>query len=125
MTGAAARVAVLHDMAEEGWPSMDQMGNLLTTRVPALAPALTVSPIHHRMTRLFSPGPLRRAWPLFSADRVLNRMAFYPRKVRSQVSGRFDIYHVVDHSYAQLVLALPPERTLVSCHDIDTFRSLV
>ena len=28
------RVAVLHDMAEEGWPSMDQMGRLLTTRLP-------------------------------------------------------------------------------------------
>jgi glycosyltransferase involved in cell wall biosynthesis len=118
-------VAVLHDMVEEGWPSMDQMGHLLTTRLPALAPGLAVTPIRHRMTRLVSGGSLGRARPLFFADRVFNRMILYPRRVRRQVRGRFDIYHVVDHSYAQLVLALPGNRTIVSCHDVDTFRSLV
>jgi glycosyltransferase involved in cell wall biosynthesis len=118
-------IAVLHDMVEEGWPSMDQMGHLLTTRVPALAPGLSVTPVHHRMIRMMSPVALGRVGPLFLADRILNRMVLYPRRVRRAVSGRFDIYHVVDHSYAQLALALPPQCTIVSCHDIDTFRSLV
>ena len=77
------------------------------------------------MTRVFSPGPLGRVRPLFSADRVLNRMVLYPRKVKRAAGTRFDIYHIVDHSYAQLALALPEGRTIVSCHDIDTFRSLV
>ena len=63
--------------------------------------------------------------PLFFADRVLNRMVLYPRRVQQEVRGRFDLYHVVDHSYAQLALASPRSRTIVSCHDIDTFRSLV
>jgi glycosyltransferase involved in cell wall biosynthesis len=118
-------VAVLHDMAEEGWPSMDQMGHLLTTRVPALAPGLSVTPVHHPMIRVTSPLGLGRLRPFSLADRILNRMVLYPRRVRRSVSGRFDLYHVVDHSYAQLALALPPRRTIVSCHDIDTFRSLV
>ena len=120
-----ASIAVLHDMAEEGWPSMDQMGHLLTTRVHAVAPGLRVTAIRHRMTRLLSPGPLRRVRPLFSADRAINRMLLYPGRVKRSVAGRFDLYHLADHSYAQLVLQLPPGRTVVSCHDIDTFRSLV
>jgi glycosyltransferase involved in cell wall biosynthesis len=124
-TRLAGSVAILHDMAEEGWPSMDQMGHLLTTRVPALAPGLTVTPIYHTMTRLTSRFGLADGRLLFPADRVLNRMVLYPRRVKRFVSGRFDIYHVVDHSYAQLALALPAHRTIVSCHDIDTFRSLV
>jgi glycosyltransferase involved in cell wall biosynthesis len=128
MTGAlmpAGSLAVLYDMTEEGWTSMDQMGHLLITRVPAFAPDLSVMPIHHRMIRLLSPGPLARVKPAFFADRVLNRMLFYPQRVKRQVAGRFDIYHVVDHSYAQLVLSLPPGRAIVTCHDIDTFRSIV
>jgi glycosyltransferase involved in cell wall biosynthesis len=124
-TRPSGSVAILHDMVEEGWPSMDQMGHLLTTRVPALAPGLSVTPIRHRMTRIASPFVLGRVRPLLLADRILNRMVLYPQRVRRSVSGRFDVYHVVDHSYAQLVLALPAPRTIVSCHDIDTFRSLV
>ena len=125
MTSLEGSIAIIHDMPEEGWPSMDQMGHLLTSRLPAMAPRLSVTPIHHRMTRVFSPGPLRRVRPLFSTDRVLNRMVFYPQKVKRAARARFDIYHIVDHSYAQLALALPKGRTIVSCHDVDTFRSLV
>ena len=110
-TRLAGSVAILHDMAEEGWPSMDQMGHLLTTRVPALAPGLSVTPIYHPMTRFTSPFGLADLRPLFLADRVLNRMVLYPRRVARFVSGRFDIYHVVDHSYAQLALALPAPTT--------------
>ena len=104
---------------------MDQMGHLLTTRLPAMAPGLAVTPIRHRMTRVFSPGPLAGVRPLFSADRALNRLVLYPRKMKQVAGARFDIFHIVDHSYAQLALELPAARTIVSCHDIDTFRSLV
>jgi glycosyltransferase involved in cell wall biosynthesis len=37
---------------------------------------------------------------------------------------RFDWFHIADHSYAHLALCLPPERTGVYCHDLDTFRPL-
>lgn len=118
-------VAVLHDMTEEGWPSMDQMGALLTSRLAEHAPGLRVTPVRHPLRRVASCGPLGRLRPAFFADRVLNRMVLYPRHVRERVAGRFDLYHLVDHSYAQLALDLPGDRTIVTCHDADTFRSLV
>ena len=37
---------------------------------------------------------------------------------------RFDLFHVADHTYAQLVHALPADRVGVYCHDLDAFRSL-
>ena len=48
----------------------------------------------------------------------------YPR-LASTLAARFDLFHIVDHSYAQLVHRLPPERTIVTCHDLDTFRSVL
>ena len=57
-------------------------------------------------------------------DRIANRLWDYPRSSRG-LAGRFDLFHIVDHSYAQLVHALPPGRTLVTCHDLDTFRSVL
>jgi glycosyltransferase involved in cell wall biosynthesis len=41
------------------------------------------------------------------------------------VAGSFDAFHIVDHSYAHLVHTLPGARTLVTCHDVDTFRSIL
>jgi glycosyltransferase involved in cell wall biosynthesis len=58
----------------------------------------------------------------FNADRLVNRLWDYPRYVR-RLAG-FDVFHVMDHSYAQLVHYLPADRTLVTCHDTDTFRCL-
>jgi glycosyltransferase involved in cell wall biosynthesis len=60
----------------------------------------------------------------FSADRVLNRLHYYPKYLR-KLKARFDVFHVVDHSYANLVNALLPAKTVVTCHDIDTFRCLL
>jgi glycosyltransferase involved in cell wall biosynthesis len=42
-----------------------------------------------------------------------------------KLTRRFDLYHVVDHSYAHLVHALPGDRTMVTCHDVDAFRSIL
>ena len=41
------------------------------------------------------------------------------------LSRAYDLFHIVDHSYAHLVHALPPHRTIVTCHDLDAFRCLV
>jgi glycosyltransferase involved in cell wall biosynthesis len=57
------------------------------------------------------------------ADQVLNRFFEYPRTLRTTRS-QFDIFHIVDHSYAQLVHDLPAERTLLVCHDLEAFRCL-
>jgi glycosyltransferase involved in cell wall biosynthesis len=60
----------------------------------------------------------------FNADRFLNRFWDYPRYVR-RIRDEFDLFHVVDHSYGQLLHELPPERTVVTCHDLDTFQCLL
>jgi glycosyltransferase involved in cell wall biosynthesis len=57
-------------------------------------------------------------------DRALNRMRDYPKWLAER-AGEFDLFHIADHSYSQLVHVLPPNRTGVFCHDLDTFRSLI
>jgi glycosyltransferase involved in cell wall biosynthesis len=64
------------------------------------------------------------AGALFNADRLLNRFRDYPRALR-RARAEFDMFHVVDHSYAQLLHVLPAGRTVVTCHDLDTFRCLL
>ena len=59
-----------------------------------------------------------------NADRLAARFVDYPHHLASRGRGQ-DLYHVVDHSYAHLVNALPPDRTVVTCHDVDTFRSVL
>ncbi len=44
------------------------------------------------------------------------RFLKYPAILRAYPSS--DVYHVLDHSHADLTLATPPERTVVTCHDI-------
>jgi glycosyltransferase involved in cell wall biosynthesis len=60
----------------------------------------------------------------FNAERLLNRFILYPRTARRLV-GSYDAFHIVDHTYSQLVLSLPSERTGVYCHDLDAFRCLI
>ena len=77
-----------------------------------VAAARVCPPFRHRFAR--------------NADRLLNRFWDYPRALRKVVSGGgFDLYHLADHSYSQLVHELPPGRAVVTCHDLDTFRCLL
>jgi glycosyltransferase involved in cell wall biosynthesis len=103
------RVAILADFAEEDWPSMDLVAEMAASRIPG---ATLIQP---RLQRRFPP------WA-FSADRLINRMWDYPR-FAARLRG-FDLFHVMDHSYSQLIHSLPAGRTLVTCHDTDTFRCL-
>ncbi len=122
----AARLAVLRDFPEEGWPSMDLFAEMLLAearsrpagdvRVESYCP-----PFRRRFSRLPWPGLRRTA---FNADRLLNRLWDYPRRLHRLAAG-FDLFHVCDHSYAQLVHALPAGRVGVYCHDLDTFRCLL
>jgi len=69
-----------------------------------------------RVTRLpIVPGRLAE-----TADRIVNRVWDYPRWLAMRCDD-FDVFHVVDHSYANLVHALPANRTIVTCHDLDAF----
>jgi glycosyltransferase involved in cell wall biosynthesis len=116
------RLGVILDFRAEGWPSMDLCAEQLLAHLPAAGVAATgiEAPFRRRFMRLPFLG--RRA--TFNADRLLNRHWDYPRFLRGQLEA-FDCFHVCDHSYAQLVHALPAERTGVFCHDLDAFRCLL
>ena len=122
------RVGVVCDYPEERWPSMDLVGEMILTHLRSEHAGAVVA---ERICPPFRPRLTR--WPMLgrqagarNADRLLNRFHDYPRALqRLARSGRFDLYHVVDHSYSQLVPALPPGRVVVTCHDLDAFRCLL
>lgn len=120
------RLAIVADFLEEGWPSMDLIADMLLDRLRrehahAIEPTLIRPVMPRRLTRIRPLAPRRRA---FGLDRVVSRLWDYPRVLAAQ-AGAFDVFHIVDHSYAHLVHRLPRERTLVTCHDLDTFRSVL
>jgi glycosyltransferase involved in cell wall biosynthesis len=110
------RLAILPDYPQELWPSMELVADMLARHLAIDAPPQ----LHAELIR----APWKHlAWR--NLDRLMNRLVTYPRYVRANVSGRFDCYHVCDHSYSQLVHVLPAEITGVFCHDLDTFRCVL
>src|SRR5207245_5954198 len=121
----AFRLAVLPDFPEEQWPSMDLCAEMLLAGLAQQPGQAGVRRFLPPYRRCFSAVPLLgRSSTGRNADRLLNRLWWYPRAVRS-IRSHFSAFHVVDHSYANLVHALPPERTGVFCHDLDAFRCLL
>lgn len=117
-----ARLAVLPDFPAEGWPSMDLCADMLTAHLPREVNGGRVCPPFRRIfARLPVVGKGNAA---FNADRLLNRFVLFPIHAKRQAS-HFDLFHVVDHTYAQLVHALPADRTGVYCHDLDAYRCLL
>jgi glycosyltransferase involved in cell wall biosynthesis len=120
------RVALLADFREEGWPSMDLAAEMLFSACKRreaereTTSALDFELIRPVMRRRFSSANRGAG---FTADRALNRFFDYPRLLRKRRSD-FDLFHIVDHSYSQLVHELPVGRAVVTCHDVDTFRCL-
>jgi glycosyltransferase involved in cell wall biosynthesis len=117
------RVAVIADFLEEGWPSMDLVAEMLMDRLrrehAATIEATLVRPaLKARLSRV------SRHRLASGLDRIAGRMWDYPRVVTG-LAADFDLFHVVDHSYSQLIHELPGECTIVTCHDLDTFRSVL
>ena len=112
-------IAVILDSPDEAWPSMDLVGEMLLNQwrgTPLeVAPSEITLPIP-RMARLVGNGK----WA-FNLDRAIVRYLAYP--VRAMTARRpRRLFHVADHSYAQVLHVLPSSRTGVYCHDIDAFR---
>lgn len=122
MNNRIQRLALFGDYREEGWPSMDLAADMLYERLAHEQNArLEVSSLQPAFRRRLQRISRQRS--AFNADRLMNRFWDYPRFVRGERS-KFDLFHVCDHSYAQLVHPLPAQRTGVYCHDIDAFRCL-
>jgi glycosyltransferase involved in cell wall biosynthesis len=126
------RIAVIGDLLEENWPSMDLVAEMLLQHLQkdfseVLSASLIRPPMRRRLTSQGSEVGSQRSdfsAKLFNADRVLNRFWDYPRFVK-RLKSEFDLFHVVDHSYGQLLHELPPAQTVVTCHDLDTFKCLL
>ena len=115
------RAAIICDYVEEGWLSMDLVAEMLLGELAVHhssdIEATRVRPdFVRRFSRVRSPV-------LFNADRLCNRFLDYPRVMR-RIRDNFDLFHIVDHSYAHLASELPPARAIVTCHDADAFKIL-
>jgi glycosyltransferase involved in cell wall biosynthesis len=119
------RIAVVFDPIDEQWTSMDFVAQLLLDGLRrAPGEAVIAERVRAPMVRCFRRLPALPDRLALNADRLVTRFGTYPRAVR-KLQDQYDVFHVSDHSYAQLVHELPPERTGVYCHDLDVFRSLV
>ncbi|VTU00929.1 group 1 glycosyl transferase : Glycosyl transferase group 1 OS=Cyanothece sp. (strain PCC 7425 / ATCC 29141) GN=Cyan7425_1106 PE=4 SV=1: Glycos_transf_1 [Gemmataceae bacterium] len=110
----------MRDFRAEGWPSMNLCADQLLAHLPPGVGAVDVAPAFVRVASRIAP----RSRTAFNADRFLNRHVFLPPVVR-RAARHADFVHVVDHSYAHAVAAVPPGRAGVYCHDLDAFRSVL
>jgi hypothetical protein len=125
------RVALVADFAEERWPSMDVVADALFDRLCVehadQVEAVLMRPhFKWRFTRAAdsaaSLDSLSKA--KFNADRLLNRFLEYPGILRC-ARHNFDVFHIIDHSYAHLVAHVASRRAIVTYHDLDAFRPLI
>jgi glycosyltransferase involved in cell wall biosynthesis len=118
------KVAVVADLIEEGWPSMDLVADMLMAHLGR--DGVPVTPLLMRPSFRgglpFWPGSRDDLRPP-ALERIARRFWTYPRWLRRQ--GSADIYHIVDHSYAHLANELPAGRVVTTCHDTDAFRTLL
>lgn len=127
MSATRLKLALICDFMEEGWQSMDLFADMILTHLrhehgTAVAMSRICPPFRRRLTRLLTDQNASAR----NADRFLNRFWDYPRFLRRLVrKSDFDLFHIVDHSYGQLLHVLPPDRTLITCHDLDAFRCLL
>jgi glycosyltransferase involved in cell wall biosynthesis len=114
MAARPLRVAVVADLLEERWSSMDLVAETL------------VSHLKNGAGRAVDVEMLRPSLPSRgkSGGRFVRRFWDYSRWLRAR-AGAFDVFHVIDHSYAHLVHVLPANRAVVTCHDTDAFLPLV
>jgi glycosyltransferase involved in cell wall biosynthesis len=102
---------------------MDLVAESLTTELAA-NPAIEASLLRPAFRHLIGARTGASSRATFNAERAVNRYALYPFWLRSE-RRHFDLFHVIDHSYAHLVNCLPAARTIVTCYDLDAFRCLL
>ncbi len=123
---AQLRLPIICDYLEENWQSMDLCAQMLLKHLQSEhAESIQAVPIRPNFKQRFQRIPwFGRKRFAFNGDRLINRFLEYPRYLSQHLTD-FEMFHISDHSYAQLVHVLPSERTGVFCHDLDAFRSLL
>ncbi len=99
---------------------MDLIGDMLMQTLPGVSGGrVEAVQLRPRMNQRWSKLPLiGQSARMHLADRLTGRLWDYPRWLAPRVR-EFDVFHVVDHSYAHVMRVLPAERTVVTCNDVD------
>ena len=121
-----SRLGIVFDAVEERWPSMEFVAEMLLAAPPgrACGPLRGARRSGRRFFGLFEALPGLDAQKAWNADRLVTRFVTYPSQLVAQRRG-YGLFHVADHSYAQVAHVLPAERTGIYCHDLDAFRLLL
>ena len=117
MEGSLSRIAVIADLLEEKWPSMDLAAEQLAghlSRLNNIEGVLVRPPL--RLTR--------RGRPPSALQRAVGRFIQLPIELGAS-RLRADYFHIADHSYGHLALLFPRDRVGIYCHDIDAYRALL
>ena len=118
------KLGIVCDYLEEGWFSMDICAQMLIDRALEIND-VDIQPLQIRPPFQWRLKHLPKYIPKsFNGDRFINRFIDYPRYLKPRASD-CDLFHVADHSYANLVHSLPGDRTGVFCHDLNAFESLI
>ncbi len=115
--GSLPRIAVIADLLEEKWPSMDLAAEQLAAHLSGLddVKGVLVRPPLRLTRRGRSPSAVERA---------LGRFIQLPIELlATRVDA--DYFHIADHSYGHLSLLFPRDRVGIYCHDIDAYRALL
>lgn len=116
-------VILFRDMTEEGWRSMERYADNLSLALNALSGSSSLSFTTYtcRKTNFIRPlRPLLKWLPHvgdYLNDLYFSRFLKYPRLAEKE-SKRFEMSHVLDHSYAHLLYWLKSPLKVVTCHDL-------
>jgi len=118
------RVGIVADFLEERWPSMDLAAELTALAIDRHAEEFEAAILRPTLPRVLHGrfGKTKESAP--SVDRYVGRYFAYPRWLRQRAAS-YRLLHVIDHSYAHLVDHAAGRPVVVTCHDLDAFRSLV
>ncbi len=116
------RVGIVADLLSERWVSMDLVADKLMEHLSAMGAA---SGVEASLIRPAFPASALSRLPVGrTIERYRRRFQTYPAWLAAHQDNR-QLFHLVDHSYAHLVHALPEGRAIVTCHDTDAFLPIV
>ena len=117
------QVAIVADLLEERWPSMDLMADMLMEHAAGDGSSINPTLVRPAFAAKLPAWARGRGQQTPTIERIAHRFWSYPRWLEKYPTA--DVYHIVDHSYAHLADSVLPGRAVITCHDIDAFRSLL
>ena len=101
------RLAVIFDAVEERWPSMDFVAEMLLLHLrQEHSGRYDASALRPWFFGLFEKLPGLSSQTAWNADRLVTRFLTYPAQLAT-ARRRYSLFHVADHSYAQVAHVLP------------------